>query len=273
MNLLLPQLLPIARPEQFKLHLACWNGVDQPLDVFVRDRSEWDGWNRWRGVRDDFSRDYIFSLIDFYPEKDRWLFGGAYRVLSRKPINNAASYEIERLKESEPLIGRLKLQMKRPGRAKAVNFENHYNNLVVVEVAQAPYSREAFPGYEQIDIAFPMLETIFAIQRPDWKVALQNMKGVYLITDTSNGKRYVGSAYGDTGIWARWACYVQTAHGYNDELTKLIAQNGKEHARAHFRFALLEHRPMKTDDNAIIQREQYWKGVLLARGEYGYNRN
>jgi hypothetical protein len=30
---------------------------------------------------------------------------------------------------------------------------------------------------------------------------------------------------------------------------------------------------MKTDDNTIIQREQYWKGVLLARGEYGYNRN
>ncbi len=230
MNILLPQVLPIAHPERFKLHLACWNGSDQPLDVFVRDREDWDGWNKWRGVRDDFSRDYIFSLIDFYLEKDRWLFGGAYRVLSRKPVDNSRSYDIELLEDSRPLIGRLKLQLKRPGRAKAVNFENHYKNLVVVEIAPTPYSGEAFPGYEQIDLGFPMLETIFAIQRPDWKTALENMKGVYLITDTSNGKQYVGSAYGDTGIWSRWACYVQTGHGFNDELTKLIAKSGKEHA-------------------------------------------
>jgi hypothetical protein len=273
MNLFLPQILPIANPEQFKLHLACWNQEDQPLDVFVRDRSEWDNWNRWRGIRNDFNRDYIFSLIDFYPEKDRWIFGGAYRVLSRKPINNAASYQIELLPDSQPLIGRLKLEMKRPGRAKAVNFEGYYKNLMVVEVASTPYSGEVFPGYERIDIAFPTLETIVAIQRPDWKAALKNMKGVYLITDISNGKRYVGSAYGDTGIWARWACYVQTAHGYNDELTKVIAKHGKEYARTHFRFALLEHRPMKTDDNAIIERERYWKVILLTRGEFGYNRN
>lgn len=272
-NLYLRQVFPIVNPDQFKLHLACWNGENQPLDVFVRDRSEWDDWNRWRGLRDDFSRSYIFSLIDFYPEKDRWLFGGAYRVLSRKPQNRAHSYEIELLPDSLPFIGRLKLGMRRPGRAKAVNFENHYKDIVVVEIAQSPYSGEAFPGYEHIDIAFPTLETIFAMQRPDWRAALGNVKGVYLISDVSNGKRYVGSAYGDTGIWTRWACYVQTAHGYNDELVDLVAKNGKEYARANFRFALLEYRPMKTDDKAIIEREQYWKGVLMSRGEYGYNRN
>lgn len=29
----------------------------------------------------------------------------------------------------------------------------------------------------------------------------------------------MGSAYGGTGIWSRWACYVATGHGYNDEFT------------------------------------------------------
>ena len=272
-NILLPQLFPIAHPEHYKLHLACYNQTDEPLNVFVRDRSEWDGWNAWRGTRDDFSRSFIFALIDFYPETDRWLFGGAYRVLGREEVNHAPSYQIELMEEGRPYIGRLKVALKRPARAKAVNFENHYSNLVAAEILPSPYTGEAFPGYDQIDIGFSELESIFRIQRQDWRAALENAKGIYLITDKSNGRRYVGSAYGITGIWSRWSCYVQTGHGYNDELTKIISTLGIAHARTHFRFALLEHRTMKTDDNVIIEREQYWKSVLLSRGEHGYNKN
>ncbi len=212
-------------------------------------------------------------MIDFYPETDRWLFGGTYRVISRENVNHSPSYKIDLVDEGRPLIGRLKIALKRPARAKAVNLENHYSDLVVAEILPAPYTGEAFCGYDQIDIGFSELESVFVIQRPDWKAALENAKGIYLITDTSNGKRYVGSAYGVTGIWSRWSCYVQTGHGYNDELTKLIAMSGIEYARKHFRFALLEHRTMKTDDDVIIEREQYWKAVLLTRGDYGYNNN
>ena len=273
MELRLSQVYPIADPKRYKLHLACWNGSDQPLDVFVRDRAEWDGWNAWRGARDDFSREYIFALIDFYPETDRWLFGGAYRVLSRKPINHARSYEIEILTESKPFIGRLKISLKRPSRAKAVNFENHYEKLIASEILREPYAGELFCGYDQIDIGFPMLENIIRRQRSDWKTALENAKGVYLITDTHNGKRYVGSAYGVAGIWSRWECYVRTGHGHNDELTKLISEQGLDYARRCLRFALLEYCPMKTNDDAVIRREAYWKDVLLSRGKYGYNKN
>jgi hypothetical protein len=185
-------LVSTMTPKNYKLHLACWNGTDQPLNVFVRDRTEWDGWNAWRGMRDDFNRPFIFSLIDFYPETDRWLFGGAYRVIAREEVNHAPSYKIELLEEGRQYIGRLKIALKRPARAKALNFENHYNDLVVAEVLTSPYTGEAFPGYDQIDIAFRELESIFTIQRQDWRAALENAKGIYLITDTSNGRRYVG---------------------------------------------------------------------------------
>jgi hypothetical protein len=67
--------------------------------------------------------------------------------------------------------------------------------------------------------------------------------------------------------------YVETGHGYNDELTQIITTQGKEYAHKHFKFALLEQRTMKTDDNIIIQREKYYKDILLTRGEYGYNKN
>ena len=118
-----------------------------------------------------------------------------------------------------------------------------------------------------------MLEYIFSHAKSDWKAALQNVKGVYVITDKNNGKRYVGSAFGSAGIWARWSSYIKNAHGHNDELTKLIKEKGKDYARENFKFALLEYRSMKTDDSAIIARENYWKEVLLSRGDYGYNKN
>ena len=119
---------------------------------------------------------------------------------------------------------------------------------------------------------FSQLEAIIKQHKPDWKAALENVKGVYLIVDKSNGKMYVGSAYGDAGIWSRWACYIGTGHGWNDELTKLINTNGIGYARENFQFSILEFRSMRTDDQVIINREQYWKRALQTNA-FGYNKN
>jgi hypothetical protein len=272
MTIPLSRVYPVSNPNSFKLHLACWNGHDQPLDVFVRNQLEWDKWNTWRAGKDDFSREFIFSLIEFYPERDRWLFGGVYKVIGRKPIDNSHSYVTELLEESMPFIGRLKISLKRPSRSRAFNFENHYSLLSISEILPHKYNGESFCGYDQINISFRLLETIFLIQRSDWKAALENAKGVYLITDSSNGKKYVGSAYGTTGLWSRWHSYITTGHGFNDELTEIIKVSGLDYARQYFTLSLLEHRTMKTDDSIIINREQFWKKVLLSR-EFGYNRN
>ena len=137
------------------------------LTFFVRSREEWNYWNRWRSTRDDFSRQFIFSLIDFYPQQHRWLFGGTYRVVVRRYKNHAHSYDVELVPESEPYIGRLKSELKRPGRVKAVNFENHYSNLVVSEILAQPYTGEAFAGYDNIDLHFPMLENLIVRQQLD----------------------------------------------------------------------------------------------------------
>lgn len=77
---------------------------------------------------------------------------------------------------------------------------------------------------------------------------------------------------GDAGIWSRWACYIGTGHGWNDELTKLINTNGIGHARENFQFSILEFRSMRTDDQVIINREQYWKRALQTNA-FGYNKN
>ncbi|MFZ3123233.1 MAG: GIY-YIG nuclease family protein [Thermodesulfovibrionales bacterium] len=269
MDIKLQNLLKIDPLEEYKIHFAVWNGDEQPLDVFVRDRNEWKGWNSWRNKRDDFSRRYIFSLIRFYHQPDKWLFGGIFEVTARNKDANT----VELAQQYSEYIGRLLIHYPGPGvRGRAFYLENHYSNLIVSQVFEKPYSGEAFCGYENIEHGFSQLESIFKQGKQDWKAALENVKGVYLIVDKKNGKKYVGSAYGDSGIWSRWSCYIGTGHGWNDALTKLIKDYGIQYARDNFQFSILEYRSMKTDDQVIIDREQYWKRVLLA-GSFGYNKN
>jgi hypothetical protein len=194
-------------------------------------------------------------------------------VVSRGDERCSHSYEIEELTEWSPYVGRLKVRLERPSRGRAFYLEKHLHKMTVAEILKEPYSGALFPGYEKINHDFDSLVSIFANDKPDWKAALEHVKGVYVITDKSNGKTYVGSAYGEAGIWARWSCYMGTGHGWNDELTKVIEKEGFDYARVNFRLALLEYRSMKVDDGVIRERESFWKEVFLSRGKFGYNKN
>ncbi len=264
--------------QRHKLHLACWNGQEQPLNVYLQGWDRWVGWNEWRSGKNDFSREFIFSLIQFYHEPNKWLFGGIFKVLHRHEdyADTEVGYELELVDLHKDLIGRLVVDFFRYQgmRGRAYLLESYYKDFVVSEVLKKPYDGINFPGYENINIDFPELETVFKFQKNDWKGALENVKGVYVICDKSNGKKYVGSAYGDFGIWSRWSVYVGTGgHGFNDELTKIISTNGIDYARKNFCFSLLEYRSMKIDDTTIINRESFWKKVLLTIGQFGYNKN
>jgi len=273
MSIQLEGCLHLASPAEYKLHLASWNGREHPLDVFVRDRAEWDGWNRWRSGRDDFNRPRVLSLLDFYSEPEAWLFGGVFHVSGRRSVPNDYSYEVERDQVTEPYVGRLKVRFRRPGRGRSLRLERYLGQMFVSEILPEPYAGERFPGYENINHAFRQLEPIFRSQRPDWKAALENVKGVYLIADRSNGRHYVGAAYGSSGVWARWSSYIETGHGGTDELSSLIRRKGLEYARENFQVSLLEYRPMKADDQVIIERESFWKNAVLSRAPWGYNKN
>ena len=272
--ILLKDIWPIQNVGAYKVHFARWNGSDHPLDEWVKDRSIWKGWQEFRPGRNEFSRPYIFSLMNFHPDGvQTWLFGGIFRLLRR----HTDRYEVELTDQGKPFIGRLKLWSAYKSRATRVNFEHHYTGrypLHVMEILREPFSGRAFSGYEKIDLSFSELEVLVRNDRPDWKTALEHVKGVYLITDTSSRTRrhYVGSAYGDDGIWSRWCSYVDTVHGGNVQLRELVAQKGFAHCRANFRFALLEYLPAYALDETVIAREDHWKRVLMSR-EHGLNQN
>lgn len=262
----------------YKLHLARFNGIDQPLDIFVQDFNEWVTWNTYRDGDDDFKREYIFSLIQdyHYSSKDRYIFGGVFRITKRYDNwkETKKGYDVEVVEEFAPYIGRLEVNFRGPKRGRAFYFEKYIGDMTINQIREKAYQCIEFPGYDNVCLDFTTLEHIVRNQVQTWKVALENMKGIYVIVDKSNGKKYVGSAYGETGIWSRWSTYVYSdGHGNNDELVDLIAKNGTDYARKNFQLAIIEVLSMKTDDDTVIHRESFWKNVLQTRGAFGYNKN
>lgn len=74
-----------------------------------------------------------------------------------------------------------------------------------------------FPGYQDVFLTFDELKQIINNPRAhkDWKAALQANAGIYRIVDMSNGEIYIGSAYGNDGLWGRWCNYAKSGHGGN----------------------------------------------------------
>lgn len=270
----LRDLLGDLDPASSKLHCAVWNGENQPVDVLARSWDEWLGWNSWRSNRNDFNRRYIFSMAQTRESPSVWLFGGVFEVVGRRPQPEAFSYDIEFC--GELLAGylrRLKIEYQRPGRAsRGLIFESALDAMTVAEVLPAPYAGEPFPGHDSINHTLGELEVVFRQNRSDWRGALEHMKGVYVIHDRASGKPYVGSAYGEVGVWARWGQYVDSLHGGNIDLRALVQREGDQYVRDNLVFALLEFWSMRTPDDYIFKREAYWKHVLLSR-EFGHNMN
>lgn len=270
----LAALLPAGfDPTQVKLNCAVWNGEAHPIEVLATDSDEWANWNRWRNVNDDFNRQFIFSLAQDRHDPTLWLFGGIWEVIARRPEPRAHSYDVVL---REDLMGafmrRLYVRLPLVGRQRRRNMESVLDQMSVASILEEEFAGEAFPGHDRINHSLAELQTVVAQQRPDWRIALEHMKGVYVIHDQETGEPYVGSAYGDTGIWQRWSYYAATLHGDNVGLKKHIDALGPEAYRERMRFALLEFWSMRTDDALVLERESYWKSVLLSRS-LGHNQN
>lgn len=266
--MLLVDLIPFLKEnsERIKIHFAKGKiDSEEALRAFLMgDFKEWQEEQRNK----NFECDYILSLVRL--ENGEWLFAGIYRCYGWKLIKNGRTslykYRTKLTEEGFDLIGRAIIQTNRY-RQSYCWLDTFIDQLEVVEVRRSVYTLP-FPGYENVCITWKELYTV--IDTDEWKKNLRNMKGVYLIADTSNGLMYVGSATGEKKIWGRWKSYIRTCHGGNEGFKKL----SKKHIKDNFRFAILDIYTAKTDDADIRAREKWWKKVLLTnKNAFGYNEN
>ena len=135
----------------------------------------------------------------------------------------------------------------------------------IIEIKRA-MSINAFSSYSDVALSLDDLKKIVnnPLSNQTWVNALKSVRGIYLIKDRSDGKLYVGSAYGVDGVFQRWSDYAQSGHGGNQDLLNRNPQN--------FEFSILEILHPRTSAPEVISIENKWKDQLGSRENNNLNR-
>jgi hypothetical protein len=207
--------------KDIKIH--CATGVsNSPLSAFYDNKfKEWQE----SQTQKNFQRPYVVSLIHL--EKSNWLYAGIYKINGEprevsKENKITYYYDTTLLENQEDHIGRLVLQFDKGFRASYLLGEKYLKQIAIVQILEERKTIGEFPGFNKVRISHQELERIIRLNEKSWVGALSSVKGVYLITDQSNGKQYVGSATGNEGIWSRWLSYSTSGHGGNKELLAIL---------------------------------------------------
>lgn len=122
-----------------------------------------------------------------------------------------------------------------------------------------------FPGFDRLVLSHVQLQAVMREHRyASWRTALASVVGIYLITDTRDGRHYVGKADGAESIRQRWTAYATNGHGGNVELRNLDPTT--------FRFSLLRVFDPSIPTRDIDAAESHFKDALDSR-RHGLNRN
>jgi hypothetical protein len=204
---------------------------------------------------------------------------GTFENLGEIVAERTTTYRYWNLRRSTflaPLADRLVVEWGNPRvwHRRAANAAH----LPVLEIADR--DKVPFPGFDRVLLTHHELGEMITDHRyADWRVALSEVQGIYLITDTTNGRQYVGKADGAERILGRWMSYARDGHGGNVALRDLaFSSHGSDglkirtdHAR-HFLFSILRVFGPSSSSTEVDAAESHYKRALMTR-EFGLNRN
>ena len=135
------------------------------------------------------------------------------------------------------------------------------NEMPVLAILEESALDAAMPEWDAIDLTWDELRVL----PTQWKSRLSEWRGIYYIFDTSDGKGYIGSAYGESNLLGRWLNYAACGHGGNHLLQQRDPRN--------FRFTILQRVSPDMEAHDVIRLESSWKQRLHTRKPYGLNDN
>lgn len=217
-------------------------------------------------------------MVAFVGEKGTTArFVGVYKVGNRiqSPYNpDDIICDMDIVEAFEPLTHRIVIDW---GKATVSYCQDYYTNpKAVIRIDEGFEDADGVPrflSYADTILSFGQLKAVINSPADNpWHTALKSAHCIYLITDLSNGKHYIGSTYGNRGIFGRWETYVKTnGHGDNKQLENLL-NNDPQYAERHFQWSILEVLPLNITEYQAIDRENIYKMKLKTK-EFGYNEN
>ena len=205
-----------------------------------------------------------------------------YRVTGKTPDNEyifeegctehaeegCAIYSLEPVEEFNEYIGRLVIEWK--------NARGWYQKKLDKKIIAITYSKnglaQSFNNYDDFVLSFGELSEIIHNQTDDWYKALSSVNAVYIITDTTNNKQYIGSSWNiKDGLWDRWKIYIDTHDGGNVEFKEILKSNPEQYRK--FNFAILQVLPKNVSKTTAESAETKWKKKLNTYYPLGYNKN
>lgn len=251
-------------------------------DLLLEDKPEWIEMNAYKTKQANNNLNkakYLLAFAQYYPYgPNYYIFGGMYKVeIIDENIENDIGYNLTLMDDYKEYIKRLIIKLERPIGWDIYNkkYESVQKSLNPEIYELAPSTKlGTFPGYNSVKLSHKDLQRIVNNDEPSWKNALSNVKGIYVITDKSTGKLYIGSASGNAeGIWQRWSNYadIKNLTGGNKFFEEL-KDTDCQYIIDNFSYSILEIFDMRTKQEDILNRENFWKDVLKTR-EFGMNRN
>jgi hypothetical protein len=269
------------RPHEPELNkVISWLAAERP-DVF-NAYQQTQGERVERAMQKLAGSGSVASFIGHEPGKA--LFVGLYSLGKSKPLTREKYWRVPALKQLNALgmrgltkrssclwfdlvptdfyshwKGKLIIQW--PGKELSWWRRAHQNEFPVHAILEDSALDAAMPEWNAMNLSWEEL----GVLPTRWKESLKQWRGIDIIFDTSDGKGYVGSAYGNNNLLHRWQGYAARGHGGNRLLRKRDPRN--------FRFTILQPVLPDMDPAEVIRLESSWKERLHTRDPHGLNDN
>ncbi|MCR5020857.1 GIY-YIG nuclease family protein [Ruminococcus sp.] len=209
----------------------------------------------------------VYKAGNYVPDTPDMIPEGSTEEEAGKYTGDGAIYELTRLDILKEYEGKLTIDW---GPSTRKWDQKGTTEKPVISIM--PDQKKVFMGYDEVLLSYDQLKEIVDNKEiyEAWHIALKSVNAIYLIVDTETGKQYVGSAYGEDGLFGRWCCYVNSHHGNNKKMKELIC-NYPERYHA-FQFSILQILPKTIITEDVVKIENKWKARLLSK-KFGMNDN
>jgi hypothetical protein len=234
---------------------------------------------------------YVASFIGLEKRKGSTeqaaVFVGLYKVGNHRPMTYGQFWEVPAFQEMKKFGMRGFVEGDRPSLLwfdlTITDFHKKWQGKLVIEWPRPPIKWSRFASRAKFPIIAILEDSVLLGAMPDWRdciwswaelsklpskwrETLRQWRGIYYIFDQSDGKGYVGAAYGkDTNILGRWERYAASGHGGNVLL--------RERSPENFRFSILERVSPDMEADDVVRLEATWKNRLHTRSPSGLNDN